>query len=199
MKPQHSPPIQQAKLSVLYLPSTRANCSAMQQNNINTCLPRASLLHQLSGSYLSSLKGRSSGVTRYSSDRLRLVKSRSAKLTTQTVFSVRNGSSLFIPRGQLSALPFQYECFTTSIQEKFLHRDPDPPGDPPWSSTLSNNSQTRIVPFITRLANDPIGKEADRETTIGDTKNVNKHINQHGCLTGRIIPRTKQCKTTNIL
>ena len=35
----------------------------------------------------------------------------------------------------------------------------------------------RIVPFTTRLAGDPIGKEAERETTIGDTKHVNKHIN----------------------
>ena len=35
----------------------------------------------------------------------------------------------------------------------------------------------RIVPFTTRLAGDPIGKEAERETTIGDTKHVNKYIN----------------------
>ena len=35
----------------------------------------------------------------------------------------------------------------------------------------------RIVPNITRLAGDPIGKEAGRETNIGDTKHVNKHIN----------------------
>jgi hypothetical protein len=49
---------------------------------------------------------------------------------------------------------------------KFLSREADPPGDPPWSSTLSNNSQTRIVPFTNRLADDPIGKEAERETEI---------------------------------
>ena len=166
MKPQHSPPIQQAKLSVLYLPSTRANCSAMQQNNINTCLPRASLLHQLSGTYLNSLKGRSSGVTRYSSDRLRLVKSRSAKLVTQPGLSVRKGSSLLRRRDQLRVITSRHEWSNPSVQAKFFNRDPDPPGESPWSSMFSNNSQTRIVPFITRLANDPIGKEAERETTI---------------------------------
>ena len=93
----------------------------------------------------------------------------------------------------LTKLPYR------SAQKKFLNRDLDPPGNPPWPSMFSIISQTRIVPFITRFADDPIGKDAERETTIGDTKNVNKHINKHGCLTGRIIPRTKQCKTTNIL
>ena len=166
MKPQHSPSCQQTMMSMSYLASTRANCLAMQQNNLNTCLPGASLLHQRSGTYLSSLNGRTSGAIRYSSDPLPLVKSRSAKLATQPGLSVRKGNSLLRRRGQLSAPPCQYEWFTTSIQEKFLHRDPDPPGDPPWSSMFSNNSQTRIVPFITRLADDPIGKEAERETTI---------------------------------
>jgi hypothetical protein len=32
-------------------------------------------------------------------------------------------------------------------------------------------------PFLTRLVGDPIGKEADRETNIGDKKNVTKCIN----------------------
>ena len=32
-------------------------------------------------------------------------------------------------------------------------------------------------PFLTRLAGDPIGKEADGETTIGDKNNVTKCIN----------------------
>ena len=71
------------------------------------------------------------------------------------------------------------------------------PGDPPGTH-LNLLKPKRIVPFLTRFAGDPIGKEAERETTIGDTKHVNKHINKHGCLTGRIIPRTKQCKTTAI-
>jgi len=97
------------------------------------------------------------------------------------------------------SIPHQYTQLHPVAQEKFLNRDLDPPGYSPRWSMLSIISQTRIVPFLTRFADDPIGKEAERETTIGDTKNVNKHINKHGCLTGRIIPRTKQCKTTNIL
>ena len=32
-------------------------------------------------------------------------------------------------------------------------------------------------PFLTRLADDPIGKEADGETTIGEQNNVTKYIN----------------------
>ena len=36
---------------------------------------------------------------------------------------------------------------------------------------------TRIAPFIHRLAGDPTGMEAGWETNIGDTKHVNKHIN----------------------
>ena len=166
MKPQHPPPCQQAKMSMSYLASNRANCSAVQQNVVNTCLLKAFLLHQPSGTYLSSLNGRSSGATRYPGDRLRLVKPHSAKLVSQPGFSVRKGSSLLIRRGQLSAPPCQYEWFNISIQGNFIHRDPDPPGDPPWSSTLSNNSQTRIVPFTKHLADDPIGKEAEREITI---------------------------------
>jgi hypothetical protein len=38
---------------------------------------------------------------------------------------------------------------------------------------------------------DLFGKEAERETNIGDTKHVNKHINQHGCLTGWFVPCAK--------
>ena len=60
----------------------------------------------------------------------------------------------------------QYGRSHPLAQTKFSNRDPDPPGDPPWSSTLSNNSQTRIVPFTKHLADDPIGKEAEREITI---------------------------------
>ena len=50
------------------------------------------------------------------------------------------------------------------------------PGDPPGIH-LNLLKPKRIVPFTTRLAGDPIGKEAERETTIGDTKHVNKYIN----------------------
>ena len=57
----------------------------------------------------------------------------------------------------LTILPYRL------AQKKFLNRVFVPPGNPPWSSMLSINSQTRIVPFTTRLADDPIGKEAERE------------------------------------
>jgi hypothetical protein len=49
----------------------------------------------------------------------------------------------------------------------------------------------RIVPSLIRLVGDLFGKEAERETNIGDTKHVNKHINQYGRLTGWFVPRTK--------
>ena len=61
---------------------------------------------------------------------------------------------------------YQCEHFNRPSKTKFLSRDPDPPGDPPWSSRLSNNSQIRIVPFTNRLAGDPLGKEAEREAKI---------------------------------
>ena len=60
----------------------------------------------------------------------------------------------------------QYERFHPPTKPKFSNRESDPPGDPPWSNTLSNNSKPRIVPFTNRLADDPIGKEAERETEI---------------------------------
>ena len=50
------------------------------------------------------------------------------------------------------------------------------PGDPP-GSYMHTFTNERIVPSLTRLVGDPYGKEADRETTIGDTKYVIKHIN----------------------
>jgi len=50
------------------------------------------------------------------------------------------------------------------------------PGDPPGSCMHSFTNE-RIVPSLTRLVGDPYGKEANRETTIGDTKYVIKHIN----------------------
>jgi hypothetical protein len=34
-----------------------------------------------------------------------------------------------------------------------------------------------IAPSLIRLVGDLFGKEAERETNIGDTKHVNKHIN----------------------
>jgi hypothetical protein len=51
-----------------------------------------------------------------------------------------------------------------------------PPGDPP-GSCMHTFINERIVPSLTRLVGDPYGKEANRETTIGDTKYVIKHIN----------------------
>ena len=51
-----------------------------------------------------------------------------------------------------------------------------PPGDPP-GSCMHTFTNERIVPSLTRLVGDPCGKEANRETTIGDTKYVIKHIN----------------------
>ena len=69
-------------------------------------------------------------------------------------------------RGTKSPLLHQYGRSHPLVQTKFSNRDPDPPGDPPRSSTLSNNSQIRIVPFTNRLVDVPIGKEAERETKI---------------------------------
>ena len=43
------------------------------------------------------------------------------------------------------------------------------------NSNKFHNKKNR--PFLTRLVGDPIGKEAGRETNIGDKNNVNKCIN----------------------
>ena len=43
------------------------------------------------------------------------------------------------------------------------------------SSNKFHNKKNR--PFLTRLVGDPIGKEADGETTIGEQNNVTKYIN----------------------
>ena len=64
------------------------------------------------------------------------------------------------------------------------------PGDPP-GKLMHKLFNPRIVPSLIRLAGDLFGKEAERETHIGDTKHVNKHINQHGRLTGWFVPCTK--------
>ena len=50
------------------------------------------------------------------------------------------------------------------------------PGDPP-GSYIHKFTNEKIVSSLTRLVGDPYGKEANRETTIGDTKYVIKHIN----------------------
>ena len=42
-------------------------------------------------------------------------------------------------------------------------------------SNKFHNKKNR--PFLTRLVGDPIGKEADGETTIGEQNNVTKYIN----------------------
>jgi len=72
----------------------------------------------------------------------------------------------FNQRDTQPPLIVQYERFHPPAKPKFSNREFDPPGDPPWSNTLSNNSKPRIVPFTNRLAGDPIGKEAERETEI---------------------------------
>jgi len=50
------------------------------------------------------------------------------------------------------------------------------PGDPP-GSCMHTFTNERIVPSLICLEGDPYGKEANRETTIGDTQYVIKHIN----------------------
>jgi hypothetical protein len=61
-------------------------------------------------------------------------------------------------------------------KESKFNRINGSPGDPP-GNRMHRVINHRIVPEITRLAGDPIGKEAGRETTIGDTKHVNQYIN----------------------
>ena len=166
MKPQHSPPCQQASMSMSCFPATRTNCSNMHFNKENTCSYKAFLLHQPPGTHLSALNRRFRGVPRYSDVCLLLGKSCSAKPVMQPDFSVRSVCSLLRRRDQRRVTPCRYKRLHLLAQVKFSNRDPDPPGDPPWSSRLSNNSQTRIVPFTNRLVDDPLGKEAERETKI---------------------------------
>jgi len=47
-----------------------------------------------------------------------------------------------------------------------------------FGRTYTSQSQIQgVVPYLTCLMDDPIGKEADWETNIGDKKHVNKCIN----------------------
>ena len=166
MKPQHSPLCQQACMSMSCLPATRTNCSNMHFNKENTFSSGAFLLHQSPGIHLSVLNDRSRVAPSYSDVCLLLGKSCTAKPDLQHDFRVRSSSSLLRRRDQRRVTPCRYKRLHLKAQSKFSNREPDPPGDPPWSSTFSNNSQTRIVPFTNRLADDPIGKEAERETEI---------------------------------
>ena len=166
MKPQHSPPSQQASMSMSSLSATRANCFKMHLNTKNTSSSGAFFLHQLPGTHLSALNRRSRRVPRYSDVRLLFGKPCYAKPAMQPDFSIHSGSSFLRRREQKRVIPCQHKRFHLLAQVKFLNRGPDLPGDPLWSSRLSKKSQSRIVPFTNRLADDPIGKEADWETTI---------------------------------
>ena len=76
---------------------------------------------------------------------------------------------------------------------RFLTQERCPLGGRQCSATQIHSEffTRRIVPSLIRLVGDLFGKEAERETHIGDTKHVNKHINQHGRLTGWFVPCTK--------
>ena len=78
-------------------------------------------------------------------------------------------------RLQTSSLPIPIRLYPPGKESKF-NRINGSPGDPP-GNRMHRVINHRIVPNITRLAGDPIGKEAGRETTIGDTKHVNQYTN----------------------
>ena len=92
------------------------------------------------------------------------------------------------PPGSFAGHTFQIPTVISGLHSTGICCSCDPP-----DSNLStfNKYKLRNRPFLTRLVGDLFGKEAERETNIGDTKHVNKHINQHGRLTGWIVPRTK--------
>ena len=168
MKPQYSsyPPYPNVCMSPPNLVLNQMKCIFVHYILLNFNQYRRTLYNNSNRIYHQNYMGRLSSSSWQKEYRFGSDLSRSAFPKEFFMLTASNEGAQLNQRGTKPPLLHQYQSSQPLAQSKFSNREPDPPGDPPWSSMLSNNSQTRIVPFTNRLADDPIGKEAERETEI---------------------------------
>ena len=168
MKPQYSsyPPCCDVCISLPNLMYSRIKCISMHYILLYCNQHRTTLYYNTNRTYHQNYMGRLNSGSWQKECRFGSHLSRSAFPRESFMSTACNEGVQLNQRGTKPPLLHQYQSSHPLAQSMFSNREPDPPGDPPWSSMLSNNSQIRIVPFTNRLAGDPLGKEAERETKI---------------------------------
>ena len=168
MNPQYSfyPPYRIECIGKPSLADNGVNCVILHRLLLNSIKVKSFLHDESHQLYDRNYRDKKNLRLRQKGRRIRSVRCRAGILKEPFASTGRDDGSPPSKDENPPLVLYQCEHFNRPSKTKFLSRDPDPPGDPPWSSRLSNNSQIRIVPFTNRLAGDPLGKEAERETKI---------------------------------